>query len=577
MHNIKAVALDVTFGRIELADYFVEAVTEPVAAAPPAAAPEAENAAADDAATPSGPAAQKKDEPPAPAPILSAGQIQALRKLMSSQNPRYERLVVNIPKARVTTRLFNFPTKDRKVIQSSLLFELEDDIPFPLDATVRDFAIVKTESSSSTVYTAIALKADITALLSELQMLGLDPDSITIDPWASSHLLRRAMPQGFAEKPVCMANIGATSTGIHVCVGSEPVVSHVSAYGGNQITQAIANAYGLTIAEAERAKIDGAFFITETHLKNDPGITDEQKQFSTVLEDAIAPLVRELKQTLIAYKSNYHHPVRAIFLTGGTSLIPNLALYLEEKLQVPVFPYSYISSLVGQTLQLSDTTEAHISTAVGLALTMVKPERNAIINFRKDEFSKQGGIGAVNLGAYRKIAVYAAAALAFIYANLIVQYLVLSARSEKQEAHLERAVKQVLGAVSPSTLSTYVNSPSALKAAVEKELAKFKTDQPLAVKLPLSGLDLLGKVSSAMPRDMVLDVNLFQFKEGRLRLTGVVEGLPNVDKILKGLENSKTLTEIAKGKVEEEPKKKTVKFEFTAKVAEVTPGAGKAK
>ncbi len=444
-----------------------------------------------------------------------------------------------------------------------------------------DFAILKTVGSSSTVFAAVALKNDVSTFLQELQMLGFDPDIITIESWSIANLLKKAVLPGFESKPVCVVNIGASQTNINIYVGAEPVLTHVSTCGGDQITQAIANSYHLSLADAEKAKVDGAFLLTQTHIKNHTDITAEQKQFSSVLEDAIAPLLRELKQVLIAYRTQHQHLAKAIFVTGGSSLIPNLPLFFEEHLQVPVFSYSYISQLVGQTLQLSESSEARITGAVGLALTAIKPEKNSSINLRKDEFEKSGGMGTVSLKNYRKFFVYAAAVLAFIYVNLIVQYAVLSSRSEKQEASLERSIKSVLGAVSPSVLRTYASSPSSLKTAVEKELAKYKDTQTVTVKTGISALDLLNKVSATMGSDMVLDSNLFQVKDGSFKLAGTIDTTANVTKVGHALEESRLLADIIKGKVEEERQKKdqpkTVRFDFTAKVAEVAPSNVKTK
>src|SRR5437016_1527952 len=90
-------------------------------------------------------------EKPAPRLILTEGQAAALRRLLADRTQKYDRLVVNIPRAWTTSRLFHFPTKDRKTIQSSLAFELDDDIPFPMSEVVYDCAVLTSEGTTSTV------------------------------------------------------------------------------------------------------------------------------------------------------------------------------------------------------------------------------------------------------------------------------------------------------------------------------------------------------------------------------------------------------------------------------------------
>lgn len=563
-YSVKAVELDVSFGRIELGDYLIERVVESELATAEPSAPadsEAGKEAGKEAAKDAQPARQ----------VLTAGQIAAIRRLLSDRPWKFERVSVNFPKAWITTRVFNFPTKDRKTIQSSLNFELDDDIPFAMGDILHDFAVLNSEASGSTVFTAVALKSDVSALLSELQMLGLDPDAISIEAWSISHVLKRAIVKEYQGRPVCVINMGHRNTSIHMMVGEAPVLTHVSTCAGLDITRAIAQGYNLSFDQAEKAKVDGAFLLTRMHLSGDAGgeaITKEQKQFASAIADALIPLVREVKQTLMSYKAHYKMSPRAIFITGGTSLIPNIQLFLEEQLQIPVFPLTYMSQIVGETLQLSEASEAQISTAAGLSLSQVKIDRNFNINFRKEAYAKRGGLGAFDIRAFKRPLKYVAASLAFVYVNLIVQGMILSSRSSKTEEQLERAIKSVVGAVNPGVMSTYRSSPSTLKSAVNKEIAKYKTAQVAAPKQQVSALDVLNKVSSTMPRDVTLDVSTFELKDGKLKVTGLVDQLANSTRIAKALEDTAMLENVTKEKTEEDPKTKKTKFSITAKVAE---------
>lgn len=565
-YSIKATELDVTFGRVELASYVIEKVVESELEEVQAAAPVAE-------ATPGAIAAPHSAVATANAArqLLTPGQISAIRRIISDREYRYDRLVVNFPKAWVTTRLFNFPTKDRKAIQNSLTFELDDDIPFSMNDIVYDFALLNPgEGIGSNVFAAVSLRSDVTSLLSDLNTLGLDPDTITLETWGLSHVLKRVIPKEYEGRPICIVNIGHKQTAIHMYVGDEPVVSHVCLAGGADVTRAIAQAYNIPYDQAEKSKVDGAFLLTQTHLSGDATgevISDDQSRFASVIADSLSPIVREIKQTLMSYKSVHKHSPRAVFITGGTSLIPNMQLFLEEQLKIPVFSFAYMSHIVGQTLQLSEASEAQIASATGLALTVAKVERNRSINFRKDEFSKKGAMGAIDFKAFSRPLKYVAASLAFVYLNLAVQALILSSRAEKQEELLERSIKSVVGAVSPSVMGTYRGSPATLKAAVSRELAKYKSVQVESKEPQISAYELLNKVSAAIPKDMTLDVSLFEVKESQLRVEGVVDQMNNHARIAKALEESNLVTEINKTKTEEDPKTRKVKFEIKAKVA----------
>jgi Tfp pilus assembly PilM family ATPase len=129
--SIKAVELDVTFGRFELTDYFIEKVTETVPVVEEEYVPGKEKEK------------PKEKEDPNIRRVVTAGQVEAIRRILNARPFRYDRMSVNLPKGWVSTRLFQLPTKDRKAIQNSIQFELEDDLPFSTDDSINDFAILK--------------------------------------------------------------------------------------------------------------------------------------------------------------------------------------------------------------------------------------------------------------------------------------------------------------------------------------------------------------------------------------------------------------------------------------------------
>ena len=551
--TIKAVELEVTFGRIELADYRIETVVES----------QLVDVKADDEKT------KGAIDAVAPRRALSDGQLEAITRLLKTKSGIIDKLVVNLPKGWSTSRIFRFPTKDRKAIQNSLGFELEDDIPFAIENVAHDFAILNFDGTNSNVYSTVALKSDVQSVISELNTIPLDPDMITVDSWGISNLLKRAIPKEYEGRPICIVNIGAKQTAIHMFVGSDPILTHTSTCAGNDITKAIAQTYNLGFDQAEKSKVEGAFLITEAHNSKTPEqqISQEQRAFSETIATALAPLIREIKQTMMSYKSQHKLLPRAIFITGGSSLISNIGVYLEEQLQIPVFQLSYISRIVGQTLQLSDASEANISTAMGLGLSIIKPERNSSINFRKDDFSKSSTLGSFSFQTYKRPLQYMAASLVFIYVNLIAQSLILSQRFSKQDEQLERSIKSVVGAVSSSVLNNYKASPSSLRNAVSKEIAKYKENQTVTPKAQISAFDILSKVSASMPKDFDLDVSIFEIKEGHFKLAGTLDQASATPRIIKTLEDSHLFTNVVKNRADEDPKTKKVTFEIGAKIA----------
>lgn len=560
-YSVKLVELESLFGRIELKNYTQAFVPNVVEAS--SSSELSESSSSDHTGT--------HTSPQKPRQCLTEGQLIALKELLDSQTLKYDKVVVSIPRGLVTTRLLQLPTKDKKLIQKSIAFELEDDLPVELDSVCYDFSVLQHQGGQSTVLAAIALNKDMVTLLSELQSLGIDPDIVTTESWGMGQLLSKAMPTELIGAPVCVVNIGASHTTFHMLVAERPVLSHVANVGGDSITRAIAGVYGLGFAQAETAKIEGAFLLTQAHLDSAniaAEITEDQRKFAGTISDAMIPLVREMRQALLSFKSQYQMTPKALLLTGGSSLIPNLSTYLEELLSLPVAQLKFASKLTGDAVSLAESTEVIYSNAAGLALTPFKSEHGLPLNLRTGQFSKKSGITAVTLTAFARPLKYVAASLIFIYANLFTQYLVLSSRVKNQDETVERSIKAVLGSVTRSALVTYLNSPSTLKSAVNKELSKHKVTTTEPEHKSVSAIDVLNKVSGTVPRGVVVDVSQFNLTDGALEIKGLIDQENDVDTFAKALEDTRILSIVDRGSITQDSKSKRYRFNLSAKLTE---------
>jgi Tfp pilus assembly PilM family ATPase len=514
--------------------------------------------------------------------ILSANQIAALKQMLDSRRElrpfRFDKIVVTMPRNLVTSRLLTFPTKDRKLISKSIQFELEDELPVELDDIAFDFVILQSQNNQSSVLASIVMKRDMVTLLRELEDLGIDPDIVTTESWGIGQLLARSMPNELIGAPVCVINMGASHTAFHMLVAERPVLSHIANVGGDDITRSIANSYGISFEQAEVSKTEGAFLLTREHLGANinesngdvANITEEQKRFAKTIADAMAPLVREMRQTLMSFKSQYKMMPKALLITGGASLIPNLAAFLEDALEVPVAPLRYAGKLTNNAVQLAESTEATYAAATGLALTALKSDRGPALNLRQDEFSKKSGIASVTITAFRRPLKYAVASLVFIYANLFLQYLVLSNRAKQQQETLERSMRAVLGTVTRSSMNTYLSSPSTLRSAVGREIAKYKITQAEPEKKNISAILVLNAISKSTPRDINLDVTMLNVMGTTMEMKGLIEKESDVDVLTKALTDSKVVSGIEKGKIEQDKQSKKFRFQLNGKIEEVS-------
>src|SRR5207244_3713481 len=113
----------------------------------------------------------------------------------------------------------------------------------------------------------------------------------------------------------------------------------------------------------------------------------------------LKPTLRELRQTLAAYRASYGEAVDRIWITGGGSRLAGLPEYLGEELGLPVAPLPWperegfpTGSTVVQQREL-------LPVAVGLALAAGQQVPH--VNFRRGEYAYRSDFSFLRAKALR--------------------------------------------------------------------------------------------------------------------------------------------------------------------------------
>src|SRR3989344_2096863 len=126
---------------------------------------------------------------------------------------------------------------------------------------------------------------------------------------------------------IMVVDIDFAVTNISVIQGGIPFLNRSINVGGLTITKAVANSLNINLKRAEQFKYD----IGLTHAENAP--TDIPK----TIEQAIAPIIDEIKYSMNLFKSQGKENIEKVILTGGSSLLANLPNYLSNTLSMKVF------------------------------------------------------------------------------------------------------------------------------------------------------------------------------------------------------------------------------------------------
>lgn len=463
--SIKAVEVDTAFGRFEIHEYH-----------------------------------EVRVNPNESAIAVAGGLVRSLPKTP-------DRVVVPLRANRVTLRNLKLPTRDKKAIQASVTFEMEDDLPFETDQAASDSVIMSTHGSESQVHVAACLRETIEDYLGLAVPSGVDPDILTTEAACYRALLRKInLPAVVQERPVALLNIGHERTVIYIQYLGTPLLCREIPWGGREVNVILSNRYALSVDASEKTKIDHGFVLPLSQLGT---VSEQQRDFSETVYEALQGLIRDIRQADLSCKNLTGFRAGMIYVTGGTSLLPGIASVLSEETKIQCQPLRALSAIkTGVTY--SEETDAKFSLAAGAALSYVTSERPYLINFRKGDYAKTGRAADLDLSFFAKPLRTLAISAALLLVILGVESTLYDQRLKETNVQLEKTVKSFFGSLSPTALKTYVANTTNLKKNIEAELNKERQIVALLSPNPHSPFEFLKDLSTNIPREVVTDLMRYQ-------------------------------------------------------------------
>lgn len=463
--SIKAVEVDTAFGRFEIHEYH-----------------------------------EVRVHPNESAIAVAGGLVRSLPK-----SP--DRVIVPLRANRVTLRNLKLPTRDKKAIQASVTFEMEDDLPFEADQAVSDSVVLATQGMESHVHVAASLRETIEDYLGLAVPAGIDPDTLTTESACYRALLRKInLPAVVEERPVILVNIGHERTTIYAQFEGTPLICREVPWGGREVNVILSNRYALSVDASEKTKIDNGFVLPLTQLG---GVSEQQRDFSETVYEALQDLIRDIRQADLSCKNLTGFRAGMVYLTGGTSLLPGIPAVLTEETKLQCQPLRALSA-VKNGVTYSEETDAKFALAAGAALAAITSERPYLINFRKGDYAKTGRGADLDLSLFAKPLRTLAISAVILLAILGIESTLYDQRLKETNVLLEKTVKSFFGTLSPTALKTYVSNTANLKKNIEAELNKERQIVALLSPNPHSPFEFLKDLSASVSKDTVTDLMRYQ-------------------------------------------------------------------
>lgn len=257
----------------------------------------------------------------------------ALLDIVRNKGIRPGKVAVSVSGQMVFPRMAAIPAAggDEK-FEQMIRYEVEQNIPFPLDEMVCDRQILgDTENGDKAVLIVAAKIEQMEAVTNAVASAGFTPEIVDVAPIALTNAMRIA--SGDDGSCSVMLDIGAKTTSLVISEG-EKLYNRSIPVAGNTITKEIAQALGCTLDEAEQIKRERAY-VSLGGVSEDADPTLDS--ISKVCRAVLTRLNAEISRSINFYRSQQHGsaPTR-LYLTGGSALLPQIDAFFQDSLGIEV-------------------------------------------------------------------------------------------------------------------------------------------------------------------------------------------------------------------------------------------------
>ncbi|GEM_PF-2924551 len=248
-----------------------------------------------------------------------------LTEFLSREEPGTTKpIFFSLSAAQTFVRYIRLPEISESKMKRIIAFEAEQQIPFPIDEVIWDYATLSSPVLSKERITVLcAAKQDVAGeVVSTLERMRFSVEGISANPVSLYHLYHRL---GFDRKKILSIDLGAQTTNVLIVSGGN-FWSRGLSLGGYKLRELVQEKKGISAEEAGQ----------EMHRIVMGGVTgEEQKELKVIAGKFFQDLLNEINQTISFYHTQAG-PIKfdQAFITGGLSLIEGLAGFFESNLGV---------------------------------------------------------------------------------------------------------------------------------------------------------------------------------------------------------------------------------------------------
>lgn len=288
----------------------------------------------------------------------------AMRRLVRKSGSKTKNVALALPGAAVITKKITLPAGlSDKVLEVQVESEANQYIPFSLNEVSLDFCIIGPTANSPSdmdVLIAASRKEKVSDRQGLAEAAGLKPVIMDVESYASRMAAARlieTLPNKGRDALIALFEVGSQTTSLQVMRNDDVIYERDQMFGGSQLTQLVSKQYGVSFEEAELKKRKGEL----------------PADYSTkVVQPFMESLGQEVGRALqFFFTSTPHNKVDYILMSGGSSMLPGLALQVTGQTSFPcktINPFDGMKLSAGVNARRLETEAPSYLVATGLAL-----------------------------------------------------------------------------------------------------------------------------------------------------------------------------------------------------------------
>ncbi|MCX6737956.1 MAG: type IV pilus assembly protein PilM [Candidatus Parcubacteria bacterium] len=318
-----------------------------------------------------------------PEGIIQGGEVKDVEKLADFIKKVAEKLkgldtrqvIISLPEEKSFIRLLRMPSMTKYEIKEAVLFEAENYIPFSIDKVYLDSQIVNPigrEKDYVEVLLAALPKKTIDPYITAIYNAGLIPVAMETESQATARALIKG---GYTDKPVFIADMGATSTNFSVYAGDSLRFTSFIPFSTNSLKSVISKELGISLEEAHKA----------LSLYGFQQKGNRAKRIFEAIRPSIDDFIKEIDKHIDYYQTHSsqketNNPVgrvKTLIFCGGGVKIKGLASYISQKTGLIVQRANPLANLPWEEKLNKDLSKDELitfATAIGLALRGYKKD-----------------------------------------------------------------------------------------------------------------------------------------------------------------------------------------------------------